>query len=336
MNIRSILRSGIRLLRLVLVSALIFSLGTAVFAAGFTDGDRIGSAYRVAVEQMTERGVLNGFPDGSFQPEGTLTREQGAKIVTYMILGDMADYLTCFEAPFDDVAAERWSAPCIAWCVEREILLGYGDGRFGPDDTLTGDQFSKMLLCAFTLSREGNYKGLGNVWFEAVREDARAVKLYEGDVTMASDEPILRQQAALLAWNAVQAADAGGTPADPADPAIPESPVIPESPAVPEDLQIPADPDFPEVPELPSDDPIPDPEVPKDPETPSEGSGGEGEVPDIPTDPTAPSDDAGDAVDQPEIEDESGTEDPGQDPDPAHQLGSSGGDNGDIQLPEVP
>jgi hypothetical protein len=29
---------------------------------------------------MVERGVLEGYPDGSFRPEATLTREQGAKI----------------------------------------------------------------------------------------------------------------------------------------------------------------------------------------------------------------------------------------------------------------
>ena len=188
-----------------LVCAMLFvSLAAAVSAIVFTDADSIGSPYREAVEQMTTLGVLNGFPDGSFQPKGTLTREQGAKIIAYMCLGKDVEDLTCSEAPFDDVEADRWSAASIAWCADHGILLGYGDGTFGPEDLLTGDQFAKMLLCAFELGDAARYAGPG--WFEAVRIDADANGLYEGDQTMATDQPITREQAALLAWNTIKAA----------------------------------------------------------------------------------------------------------------------------------
>ena len=187
----------------LLASAVLFTcLAAAVFAVGFTDSDSIGAPYREAVEQMTALGVLNGFPDGTFQPQGTLTREQGAKIIAYLCLGDAVDSLVCTEAPFTDVEVGRWSAPVIAWCAEREILLGYGDGTFGPEDKLTGDQFAKMLLCALRLGDPARYAGAG--WDAAVRLDADALALYEGDGMMATDQPITREQAALLAWNAVK------------------------------------------------------------------------------------------------------------------------------------
>ncbi len=183
-------------------------------AVSFTDQDKIGSAYRESVEQMTIRGVLAGFPDGSFQPEETLTREQGAKIIAFMVLGDEVNALTCERAPFTDVAKDHWSAPYIAWSQERQILMGYGNGLFGPVDTLTGDQFAKMLLCALGLAREGNYIGMGADWYLALREDAKAAKLYAGDAAMETDKPINRQQAALMAWNAIEAADAAANPAE--------------------------------------------------------------------------------------------------------------------------
>lgn len=212
----------------ILIVVLFICLCAAVYAADFTDGNRIGPAYREAVEQMTARGVLNGFPDGSFQPTGTLTREQGAKIVAYMILGDEVNALTCSAAPFNDVAANRWSAPCIAWCVEHGILLGYGDGRYGPNDTLTGDQFAKMLLCAFGFGDSARFAGNG--WFEAVREEAAAVALYEGDVGMASNNPVQRQQAALLAWNAIKATEKAEGPITPEAPVEPEEQVSSDTP----------------------------------------------------------------------------------------------------------
>ena len=82
-------------------------LSISAFAADFTDSGSIGAPYKEAVAEMTARGVLAGFPDGAFHPEETLTREQGAKIVTYMILGDQVNTLRCDKSPFDDVASSR-------------------------------------------------------------------------------------------------------------------------------------------------------------------------------------------------------------------------------------
>ena len=215
---------------LLCLAFLLLSLAVPAFAA-FSDESAIGTAYRTAVSEMSARGVLNGFPDGSFQPRGTLTREQGAKIVTYIVLGQAADRLVCAAAPFTDVAPERWSAPCIAWCVERVILLGYGGGVFGPDDPLTGDQFAKMLLCALGLARENHYVGYGDRWTAAVRADGESVGLYAGDAGMKTDEAIRREQAALLAWNAIRAAEArGDSSALPTDPVISPDPPAPNDP----------------------------------------------------------------------------------------------------------
>ena len=230
----------LRLLTLIMVFGLLFAgAANIAHAADFSDSSDIKQPYQTATAQMTERGVINGFPDGTFRPDGTLTREQGAKMVAYMVLSDKVNDLTCGKAPFADVAADRWSAPCIAWCVEREILLGYGDGRFGPEDLLTGDQYAKMLLCALGLAREGNYAGLGASWFTAVREDAAASGLYSGDASMATDKPINRQQAALMSFNALLAAEGKGSlpaPAPGTGPGLNPVPVPtpPTPPEVPE------------------------------------------------------------------------------------------------------
>lgn len=203
-------------LRLLCLALTLGILSMTALAAEFSDADEIGPAYREAVEAMAARGVLEGYPDGSFQPEATLTREQGAKIITYLCLGKAAaEDLLCDKAPFDDVAADRWSAPYIAWCVEHDILHGYGNGISGPADTLTGDQYAKMLLCALGLAREGHYASGGADWYQAVREDARAAGLYDGDPAMETSEPITRAQAALLSWNTVEAAETE-TPPSPA------------------------------------------------------------------------------------------------------------------------
>ncbi|MBR6259387.1 MAG: S-layer homology domain-containing protein [Oscillospiraceae bacterium] len=203
----------LRALALLLVCALMCTTALA-----FTDDKDIGDNYKDAVEAMVKKGVIEGYDDGSFKPGETLTREQGAKIIAFLCLGKTAaEALTCKKAPFDDVAADRWSAPYIAWCVEKNIVNGYGDGNFGPGDTLTGDQYAKMLLCALGLAKNVSAY-TGDDWYKAVRADAKAAGLYDGDPTMESSEPITRGQAALLSWNTSQASEAAQKPSTPATP----------------------------------------------------------------------------------------------------------------------
>ena len=54
--------------------------------AAFTDAGQIAETYSAAVNDVAEKGVISGFPDGSFQPKGTLTRAQACKIVQQLRL----------------------------------------------------------------------------------------------------------------------------------------------------------------------------------------------------------------------------------------------------------
>lgn len=176
-------------------------------AAGllFTDASSIGAVYLEAVKAMAEKGVLNGFEDNSFRPKAYLTREQGAKIVTYLLLGhEEAEALQCEKSPFTDVASERWSAASIAWCAENQILHGMGDGSFRPEETLTGAQFAKMLLCAYGLGEPERY--VGDDWLMNISADGDELSIFAGDEKMRDNTPLERQQAALLSVNAGRAA----------------------------------------------------------------------------------------------------------------------------------
>lgn len=164
-----------KVLSLVLVLAMALSLfGANVFAAGTTDyTDDAELTYgSQAVAVMSELGVINGFEDGSFKPSEGYTREQAAKVITYMLATpEVAEKL---DAPakdvFADVKADRWSAADVAYAVDKKIIAGYGDGNFGPEDTLTRDQWLKMLLVA--LGKDPVKEGLlGDNW------DTRAAAL---------------------------------------------------------------------------------------------------------------------------------------------------------------
>ena len=179
-------------------------IGSCLPAAASREADpQIETLYQDALSAMKEKGVPDSFPDGPFLTEAVLTREQGAVITASLILGKEAETPFGDSAPFADVSADRWSAPYIAWCRDRGILLGYGDGCFHPEDPLTGDQFAKMLLCALGTARDGKYADSGDAWAEAVRTDAALQGLYDGDASMAGSVPLTGGQAALMAYNAL-------------------------------------------------------------------------------------------------------------------------------------
>lgn len=153
-------------LSLVLVLAMVLSLGAfsafAKTSTDYTDADKI--TYKEAVDVLTYLVVIEGMDDGSFDPTGNFTREQAAKIIASMMLGsDNAEALSVARAPFNDVAADRWSAGYIAYCVQEGILAGVGNGNFDPSGTLTSYAWAKMLLCA--LGYDAGTEGfVGDAW----------------------------------------------------------------------------------------------------------------------------------------------------------------------------
>ena len=135
---------------LSLVLALVMTMSLVTISAGakdFTDDDKV--TYEEAVNVISEIGVVDGYTDGSFNPQGSLTRGAAAKIICNMILGPTtASELHADTAPYKDVPTTNTFAGYIAYCAKEGIISGYADGTFRPAGTLTGYAFMKMLLGA--------------------------------------------------------------------------------------------------------------------------------------------------------------------------------------------
>lgn len=196
-----------KVLSLVLALAMALSLMTVAFAEDandFADYDKV--EYDEAVDVMVAAGVFNGKDGNKFAPNDTLTREEAAKIVTYMLVGqEKADKLTATVAPYADVAAGRWSAGAIAYCTNEGILTG-SNGKFYPTDKLTGVAFAKMLLVA--LGYDAKIEGLeGPKW--AINTSKLAlgndVDLDNGMDKLALSAQLTREEAAQMAFNAMKA-----------------------------------------------------------------------------------------------------------------------------------
>ncbi len=185
---------------LAFVLAMVMALSLTVSAANvtdYTDADDI--TFVEAVDVMTAIGVLEGT-DGAFNPTKTLTREEGAKIIAYLMLGKTAaDNLNVAEAPFTDVPANRWSAGYVAYCASQGIVKGVSATEFNPKGELTGTAFATMLLRAVGYGVNGEFEGAR--WESEANAMALKLNIFKGNLGVNFSAACKREEAALYAFN---------------------------------------------------------------------------------------------------------------------------------------
>ena len=194
-----------KFLSLVLALAMAMSLVVVnTSAKEFTDSGDLN--YKEAVDVISEIGVVDGYADGSFNPQGGLTRGAAAKIICNLILGPTtAAELRADTRPFSDVAVDSEFAGYIAYCAQQGIISGYADGEFKAANPLTGYAFMKMLLGALGYSSDiENY--VGENWSINVAKQALGIGLNTGLVDEFNGvDYVTREEAALYAFNTLKA-----------------------------------------------------------------------------------------------------------------------------------
>ena len=132
----------------VLAMLVVFMMVVSTVAfASFTDVAE-DSTYNVAVKVGTDLGLFTGYEDGSFKPEGEITRAEFAAIVVRM-KGQEAQAEGAKSATmFTDVPATHWAAGYINIAVRLGIINGYGDGNFGPSDLVEYQDAITMIVRA--------------------------------------------------------------------------------------------------------------------------------------------------------------------------------------------
>ena len=192
------------MLTLVLTLAMLLSVMVVGAGAAFTDQESIGN--KEAVDVCSTLNIINGYGDGSFRPNGNVTRAEMCKMICVALNGGKdPTFGSNSVATFNDVANDNWAKPYIEYCVSEGIVGGVGGGRFNPDGNITGTQTAKMLLCI--LGYDASIAGyVGNdSWEMKINVDASAKHLYDGITGIDASAPLTRDQAAQMIWNALQA-----------------------------------------------------------------------------------------------------------------------------------
>ncbi len=139
-----------RRIGIVLVLSMLFTSMTAFAAANFADV-QAGTAVGTAVAALADKGILFGYPDGTFRPEDTITRAEFATVITrFKGIANPTDAQTGF-ADLDADADNAWARGYVKSAADAGIIEGFEDGTFRADESITYEQAVKMLICALDL-----------------------------------------------------------------------------------------------------------------------------------------------------------------------------------------
>ncbi len=101
------------------------------------------------IETLAGRGIVNGFPDGTFRPNVPVTRAQFVKMLVLTLGLNPGSGHTSFT----DVASSAWFAPYVAAAVQAGIVKGTSPTTFSPDEAITREQMAVMVARALKLTK---------------------------------------------------------------------------------------------------------------------------------------------------------------------------------------
>ena len=201
---------------LAMVLALVMTLSLAVSAnAAFKDADKVSADYSEAVAVLNGMGVFKGYEDGSFQPQGNITRAEVAAIVYRVYTADVKDAKASMYATynkFSDMAGAGWAQGYIGYCANASLVKGYPDGTFKPSGKVTGYEVLAMILRAVGYDKNNEFSGAD--WALHVAQTAQQLGVLD-NVAKTTDlnAPASRELVAELLFQGIQKAQVTYTPA---------------------------------------------------------------------------------------------------------------------------
>ena len=188
-------------LKKVLALVLAFACAFTMFAgAAFTDSADIKVDTEV-VDTLVSLGVVNGYDDGSFKPNGTVTRAEMAKMIYVLRTGNSdASAYNDDKTSFTDIGS-HWARGYIKYCQSLGIIAGKSNTKFVPNEKVSAQEAAKMLLV--TLGYDAQKAGLvGTGWASKTNALADENGLLE-DVNTSFTSACPRQYAAQLIYNTI-------------------------------------------------------------------------------------------------------------------------------------
>ena len=160
--------------------------------------DTKGTACEGAVNVLSALGVVDGFEDGTYKPEQTVTRAQMAKLIVTAL--GVADYASATTSQFSDMGNATWAIPYVEYAANLNIVNGVGNGKFSPNNTVTYEQVATMIVRALGFTDKCNE--MNGSWPAIYIQKATALGLFN-DVANKGATGASRGDVAIMLYNAL-------------------------------------------------------------------------------------------------------------------------------------
>lgn len=120
----------------------------------FSDVDANSREGRAAVA-LFHRGIIGGYPDGTFRADNFVNRAEVVKFVVLALGLDVPAQVDARDIGFWDVPVDSWYAPYVVAARDAHIIAGYADGSFGGGNEVNTAEFLMIITRSFDF--EDNY-----------------------------------------------------------------------------------------------------------------------------------------------------------------------------------
>ncbi len=119
-----------------------YTTPTNSFFTGGSSTDKKEERPATNKKSKRERGYINGYPDGTFQPDRTVTRAEMAAI---LLNAEMVSQSSANKGRFFDVADNYWAVNPIHQASAAGMMSGYPDGTFRPAANITRAEIAAVI-----------------------------------------------------------------------------------------------------------------------------------------------------------------------------------------------
>ena len=158
---------------------------------------------QIIMPTTEHKAYIVGYEDGTFKPENNMTRAEAAAIFARNIAERKGENISSGKSSFTDVNSKLWYNNSIAYLEKYNIISGYNDGTFRPEEQITRAEFVTMCMRFYdmfediTVSDKNIFNDVPKShWASGYIYNAIAMKWIEGyaDGTFKPDSNITRAE----------------------------------------------------------------------------------------------------------------------------------------------
>ncbi len=210
MKVKQILGSiGLSLLLMFSIPSFVAVTSAQATTSGFSDVPNT-NIYNVAITDLKNRGIIGGYPDGTFKPDQVVNRVEALKII---LLGSAVNVPDANGAAgFSDTPANQWYAKYLIKARGLGIVSGYPNGTFKPSQTVNLVENLKMLvntmkvdLSTVTVDKDSFADTPKDQWYAKFVEYAKEMRWISSDSNnmVYPAQGMTRGKLAQLIYNAI-------------------------------------------------------------------------------------------------------------------------------------